>query len=231
MSSTTTLQPQKQHRGSLKTADPPTAPNFPLSGVFEHRKRFEGHIDEVIAGRRQYTPLLPQHIASRLIHNSFDAIIAEHPLLDLPIFAALLDEQYAALVNAVLALALRFKTAPGAERELAAYPRAYYRNAATALPELLLQDPRSVRSVQALLAIALYARDVSGSRAAAVIMLTAGASLQIEMLQQGLRHGSLLLLDAAEEAQLGRAYGVACALETFVAQRYGLCPLLDGSGG
>jgi hypothetical protein len=213
--------------------------------VYEHRATVVGHIEDVAAGRRAYTPLLPRHIASRLIQNSFDAIMADHPLLDLPTFAALADEQYAAgstdpagnparwaLVNAVFALALSFKIAPGAESELCMFPRALYQNAAAVLPELILHGDPSLLSVQALLAMALFALALSDSRSAA--MLTANASRQVELLQRvyAARQGPPLpVFDAIardeEEAQLERAYRIASALEALAAERFGVRPLLS----
>jgi hypothetical protein len=214
----------------------PIAADFLLPGVFEHRASIQGTIDEVIAGRRQYTPLLPQHISSSLIRNSFEAIMAEHPLLDLPQLVTLVEEQYAAsltepadnparwaLVNAVFALALRFKIAPGAEGELSTFPRAFYRNAVTVLPELILQDP-SLLSVQALVAMAMFAQ-ACDSRSFAMLM--ANASRELELLRRA--QGQLDVM--SEEEQLSRAYGIASALEALAAQTNGIRPLLHGSGG
>jgi hypothetical protein len=213
----------------------PIAADFLLPGVFEYRATIEGTINEVIAGRRQYTPLLPQHISRRLIRNSFEAIMAEHPLLDLPRLVTLVEEQYAAsatdpadnharwaLVNAVFALALRFKIAPGAEGELSTFPRAFYRNAVTVLPELILQEP-SLLSIQALLAMAIFAQ-ASDSRSFAMLMTNASRELEL------LRPTQVRKPDASEEEQLSRAYGIAATLETLAAQTYGIRPLLHGSG-
>ncbi|KAK4232945.1 hypothetical protein C8A03DRAFT_39386 [Achaetomium macrosporum] len=216
-----------------------------LSSVYEHRTTVARQIDEVIAGRRKYTPLLPRHIASRLIQNSFDAIMADYPLLDLHSFVTLVDEQYAAcstesdpadnparwaLVNAVFALALRFKIAPAAQDELAMYPRAFYRNAAAVLPELVLQDS-SLLSIQALLAMAMFAQATfSDNSPSSVVMLVSNASRQVELLLQRARQGPLVL-DATEEAQFRRVYGIASALEARAAQRYRVRPLLQAGGG
>ncbi|KAK4032172.1 hypothetical protein C8A01DRAFT_41381 [Parachaetomium inaequale] len=243
---TASLSRQPPTEPTTTSNSPPkaqTKADFLLSGVYEHRESVEGHIEEVAAGRREYAPLLPRHIASRLIQNSFDAIMADYPLLDLPRFATLADEQYAAcstdpagnpsrwaLVNAVFALALRFKIAPGAENDLSMFPRALYQNAAAVLPELILHGDPSLLSVQALLAMAMFAHAVSDSRSSA--MLTANASRQVELLQRvHARQGPPLpVFDAIareEEAQLGRAYGIASALEALAAQRYGVRPLLS----
>ncbi|KAK7421108.1 hypothetical protein QQZ08_010112 [Neonectria magnoliae] len=114
------------------------------------------------------TPLLPLAVSRRLIQNSAAEVMAEHQLLALQSFVTLLDAQYAtssvdhagkparwALVNTVIALALRVKTAPGSEAKLSDIPRAYYRNATTVIPDLILQDS-SLLLIQALLTMAIF---------------------------------------------------------------------------
>ncbi|AEO70702.1 glycoside hydrolase family 71 protein [Thermothielavioides terrestris NRRL 8126] len=155
--------------------------------------------------------------------------MAEHQLLDLATFVPLLDAQLAAgpaepagnparwaLVNAVIALALRAKMAPGAEAELSIYQRAFYRNATTVMSELILQEP-GLLSVQALLAMAMFARATSDTRAFA--MLVTSALRQLELLvaaqNQSPANGAF---DMANRAQLMQAYGVVSAFEALARQ-------------
>ncbi|KAK4139686.1 uncharacterized protein C8A04DRAFT_40520 [Dichotomopilus funicola] len=162
-----------------------------------------------------------------------------YQLLDQPSFVTLLEEHYAAspvdpadsparwaLVNAVIGLMLRAKIAPGAETELSRYPRAFYRNATAVIPELILQDP-SLLSIQALLAMAMFAEATSDTRS--FVMLATTASRQLELLlaaNQG-RVPAQQVLDMAERGQLERAYEIASAFETLAAQRYGIRSLLN----
>lgn len=131
---------------------------------------------------------MPPEIARRLIQNSFTEVMAEHQLMDLSTFVKLLDAQYAAssvgsggnparwtMVNAVIALAIRFKTAPGSEAALSDITHGFYQNATRVLPELILQDT-CLLSVQALLTMAMFAQCIPDIRAS--IMLATNASRQ-----------------------------------------------------
>ncbi|SPQ25329.1 abfcf91c-1710-4f47-9765-0d85f47955c8 [Thermothielavioides terrestris] len=156
--------------------------------------------------------------------------MAEHQLLDLATFVPLLDAQLAAspaepagnparwaLVNAVIALALRAKMAPGAEAELSIYQRAFFRNATTVMSELILQEP-CLLSAQALLVMAMFARATSDTRAFA--MLVTNALRQLELLvaaqNQSPANGAF---DIADRAQLMQAYAVASAFEELARQQ------------
>ncbi|KAF8848953.1 hypothetical protein BDZ45DRAFT_697990 [Acephala macrosclerotiorum] len=168
----------------------PIFPDFLLPGRFdEHLKAFKKIVAET-APVRNFTPLMPQHIARRLIENSFAEIMAEHQLLDLSNFVMLLDAQYTAsafdpadnparwaLVNAIIALGVRFKTAAGSENALSNITHSFYQNAIKVLPDLVLQGP-TLLSIQALLAIAMFARCISDIQA--FIMLATNASRQLE---------------------------------------------------
>ncbi|PNP45172.1 hypothetical protein TGAMA5MH_03223 [Trichoderma gamsii] len=115
-------------------------------------------------------------------------------LLDLADFSALLSAQYIAsstgpaendfarwaTVNAVTALALRFKAAPGSEGDLSSIPLAFYHNATAVIHHLILQEP-SLLSIQALLAMAMFVEDTP--EPAAFIMLATNASRQLELLE------------------------------------------------
>ena len=129
--------------------------------------------------------------------------MSEHQLLSLTDFTILLEAQYAAsstdpagnparraLLNAIIALAARQKTDAG----LSDIPRIFYQNATAALPELILQEP-SVLSVQALLAMAIYARNFSDSQA--FVMSVANSSRQLETLDS--KTTAVFKGDAAEQ--------------------------------
>lgn len=118
--------------------------------------------------------------------------MAEDQLLDLSNFMTLLEAQYAssplgpadnpsrwAIVNSIIALAMRVKTAPGSEAALSDITHAFYQNAVKVTPELILQDP-SLLSIQALLAMAMFAQYIPGKQA--FRMLTTNASRQLEIL-------------------------------------------------
>lgn len=170
----------------------PIFPHFLLPGTFdEHLRKFRNIVAESVPARR-FTPLMPPEIARRLIQNSFTEVMAEHPLMDLSTFVKLLDAQYTAnsidsddnparwaMVNAVTALAIRFKTAPGSEDALSDITHGLYQNATRVLPDLILQGP-CLLSVQALLTMAMFARCVSDIRA--FIMSATNASRQLELL-------------------------------------------------
>ncbi|KAI1772853.1 hypothetical protein F4818DRAFT_126631 [Hypoxylon cercidicola] len=179
-----------QRRGSVGDR-PPIFVDFLLPDQFaKHLDTIKRDLGEATASRR-FVPLMPYRISMRLMENAFAEIMAEYKLLDLPSFMALLDAQYAAspvdpadnsarwaIVNAIIALAVRSKTAPGSEHCLSDIPRGYYQNALTVIPDLILRAP-SLLSIQALLAMAIFARNISDRQA--FVMLASNASRQLEL--------------------------------------------------
>lgn len=169
----------------------PTLPEFLVTDQFNrHLSKLKISITQATLAN-ELTPLLPQHIATRLIQNSFADIMAQKKLLDLSDFITLLNNQYIAsstgpagnfarwaVVNAVTALALRFKAAPGSEADLSSIPLAFYHNATAVIHQLILQEP-SLLSMQALLAMAMFAEDTP--ELAAFIMLGTNASRQLQL--------------------------------------------------
>ncbi|KAH8754019.1 hypothetical protein F5882DRAFT_419181 [Hyaloscypha sp. PMI_1271] len=120
---------------------------------------------------RNFKPLMPLHIARRLIENSFAEIMQGHQLIPLSHFMMHLDAQYTAssldpagnparwaVVNIIVALGIRSKTAPGSEAALFDITNGFYQNATKVVPELILQRP-CLASIQAFLGMALFARD------------------------------------------------------------------------
>ncbi|KAH8124061.1 hypothetical protein LI328DRAFT_168843 [Trichoderma asperelloides] len=177
---------QVQIRGLI-----PTLPDFLAADQFnKHLEKIKSSIAQANLAS-ELTPLLPRHIATRLLQNSFAEIMEDRQLLDLADFTTLLSDQYTAsstgpaenfarwaVVNAVTALALRFKAAPGSEDDLCSIPLAFYHNATAMIHKLILQEP-SLLSIQALLAMAMFVEDTPES--AAFIMLGTNASRQLEL--------------------------------------------------
>jgi len=141
---------------------------------------------------RNFKPLMPLHIARRLIENSFAEIMQGHQLIPLSHFMMHLDAQYTAssldpagnparwaVVNIIVALGIRSKTAPGSEAALFDITNGFYQNATKVVPELILQRP-CLASIQAFLGMALFARD--NVDISAFIMLASNASRQLELL-------------------------------------------------
>ena len=169
----------------------PIFPEFPLPDAFDETlNKYKTAIAEGIAAHN-YTPLMPLHISCRLIENSFAEIMAEHKLMPLTSFLAHLEDHFAdgshdpgsnhsrwALVNAIMALAIRSKTAPGSQA-IVDITHGIYENATKVLPELMLQEPHLL-SIQALLAMASFAREVGN--VSAFVMLASSASRQLELL-------------------------------------------------
>ena len=91
-----------------------------------------------------------------------------------------------ALVNAVIALGLRFKTAAGSEAAMSDVVDGLYKNGIAVFPELLLGEP-SLLAVQALLAMAMFVRGVPEVQA--FVMFVTNASRMLRLL--GLRLESL----------------------------------------
>jgi hypothetical protein len=201
----------------------PVFPDFLLPGTF-------GRITSEAIPVRQFTPLMPQHISRRLIQNSFAEVMANYQLTDLSDFMTLLDYQYAtssldpadhparwAVVNAILALAVRVKTAPGSETVLADVSLALYRNAFKVVPELILQNPCWL-SIQALLAMAIFARNTPDTQA--FIMLSTNASRQLNLLgQRGLP--SPQVFDIQKMEQYSQIYRTVNIFDTAVLEFLG----------
>ncbi|CZR55477.1 uncharacterized protein PAC_05365 [Phialocephala subalpina] len=202
----------------------PIFPDFLLPGKFdEHLKTFKTIIAEVKPARN-FTPFMPQHISRRLIENSFAEVMAEHRLLDQTNFVMLLDAQYAAssldpaddsarwaLVNAIIALAVRFKTASGSEKALFDIPHGFFQNVTRVVPELILQEP-SLLVIQALLAMAMFARCIADVQA--FIMLATNASRQLELLG---RFSMDRVIDMREIEQYEQVYKAANMFDKTIA--------------
>lgn len=163
----------------------PTLPEFLIKENFHHQLQ---SIRRSIDKTSDLKPLLPQPIASKLIQNSFCEIRASF-LFDLPYFLELLDAQYAssssdsagnpgrwAIVNATTALAVRFKTAPGAEDEIAPIASAYFGNAAAVMQDLTRLSP-TILSIQALICMALFIEHEPQTATFALISSTAAQQL------------------------------------------------------
>jgi hypothetical protein len=166
-------------------------PDFLLPGHFNtHLQSFK----EIIASSttaQTFTPLMPVYISRRLIENSFADIVVSVQFLSQSHFMSLLEAQYAssplspagnparwALVNTIIALAVRFKTAPGSGTALAEISQAFYQNATRVLPELFLQE-HNLLSVQALLAMALFASNMRDMRAFVIFGTNASRLLEL----------------------------------------------------
>ncbi|KAI8628351.1 hypothetical protein F5Y19DRAFT_486293 [Xylariaceae sp. FL1651] len=181
-----------QSQARLNTRDHlPIVPDFLLPGSFDrHLRAIQKDVKEAI-DKRGFTSLMPSHIARRLIENSFTNIMSEHPLMSISNFMRLLDAQYAAstndpaddparwaTVNAVVALAIRSKTAAGSEHDISPITQNFYLNATMVVHQLILLPP-SMLFVQALLAMALFARGIPDTQA--FVMLVTNATRQLEL--------------------------------------------------
>lgn len=165
----------------------PTLPEFLI------KENFQKHLEAIRAniGRADtLKPLLPQPIAIRLVQNSFSDIRVSQ-LFELPYFLELLRAQYAisdcdpagnpsrwAVVNGTIALAVRFKTAPGAEDEIAPIASAYFGNAIAVLHELIQSSPAIV-SIQGLLCMALFVEQEPQNVTFALLLNSAAQQLQL----------------------------------------------------
>lgn len=171
-------------------------PDGLLPQSFDHSlKKIQNSVNQGSnqAGER-FTPLLPYEIATVMIPKCFNSLMEGRKVLELEEFMPHLSTQYEAsttgplveysrwaLVNAVMGLAGKFMVAPGSESVLENIHMAYYQNAAMVLHRLILRTP-SLLTVQALLAMALYAKGIPDERS--FIMLVTCASKQLEMMEQ-----------------------------------------------
>ncbi|KAK7755731.1 hypothetical protein SLS62_002344 [Diatrype stigma] len=175
-------------------------PHFLLQGEFDLRLRHTKKRVEEAAAAGTFAELMPSFITRRLIENAFE----DDGGIMKPAFLTLLDAQYAAstanpagnparwaVVNAVVALAIRAKTAPSfspfpsssspeSEAAISSIAHGYYRNAAMVIPSLVLGEA-SLLSIRALVAMALFARDAV-SEASTVLLLASNASRQLDLL-------------------------------------------------
>ncbi|KAI1276572.1 hypothetical protein F5Y07DRAFT_399308 [Xylaria sp. FL0933] len=190
---------------------PTIFPDFLLPGTFNRNLAiFKSQLEEASAARR-FFPLIPVEISRRLIGHSFPEVIEEYQFISLESFARHFEIQYAvstvgpaedaarwALVNAIIALSMRFKIAAGSEHELYPVIQSCYQNATMVVHQLILQDP-SIVSVQALLAMALFSRGIPDPQA--FVMLTTNASRQFEIFSRRW-FGSSPMLAPGEEHEL-----------------------------
>ncbi|KAI0862349.1 hypothetical protein F4860DRAFT_125453 [Xylaria cubensis] len=164
------------------------------------------------AGR--YSPLMPLHISKTLVAESFTDIIPQPQFITLENFNKLLDTQYVddmtgpgddaarwAVVNSVIALAGRFKTAAGSEADMSPITLGFYRNASLVIHQLILHKP-SLLSIQALLSMAIFARGIPDLEA--FIMLAKNAFNQLDILQRIWSIGNSSFPISGEFAQVYR---------------------------
>ncbi|TGJ82895.1 hypothetical protein E0Z10_g5839 [Xylaria hypoxylon] len=196
----------------------PIFPDFLLPGNFDRNlATFKAQANEATATRGFY-PLMPLYIIRRLIEIYFTDAMAEHQFITLASFMTLLEAQYAAsavgpaedatrwaLVNAILALAIRFKTAVGSESDIAPVTDSLYKNATMVVHQLILQEP-NLPSIQALLAMAIFSRGLPDVQA--FIMLTTNASRQLEIFGRKRFMGNSTS-PVCEEDQFEQAYEVS----------------------
>ncbi|KAE9370342.1 hypothetical protein N431DRAFT_378564 [Stipitochalara longipes BDJ] len=207
----------------------PIFPEFLLPGTFDNNlKTYKTAIAEGIAARN-FIPLMPLHICHRLVENSFADIMAEHQLMPLSHFLTHLEAQYAAssldpadnsarwaLVNAIIALGGRSKTAPGSQA-LYNITLGIFENAMKTLRELIIEDP-CLLSIQALLAMAIFTREVGNM--SAFVVLASNASRQLELLT--LSWSSMdQVIDGDEMGQYEQAYKIANAFEKYTREFLG----------
>ncbi|KAI0023699.1 hypothetical protein F4780DRAFT_62259 [Xylariomycetidae sp. FL0641] len=174
---------------------------------------------ESAAASREFACLLPRNIVTTLVQGCFENCMANHQLMTEADFLQHADAQYAAsikdpsgnparwaLVNSILALLTRFKTAPGSEADIFPIVHSFYENATVVMPQLLLQEP-SLSSVQALLAMAIFARDTPDTQS--FIMLATNASRLLELLNRR----KDIIFSMSEAQQYQRVCTVANALD------------------
>jgi hypothetical protein len=180
---------------------------------------------------RNFKPLMPLYIARRLVENSFAEIMEGQQLIPLSHFMTHLDAQYAAssldpagnparwaVVNTIVALGIRSKTAPGLEAALFDITNGFYQNATKVVPELILQRP-CLASIQALLGMALFARD--NVDISAFIMLASNASRQLELLSLSWSSTGRAI-DTEETEQYEQVYRTAGIFEKNLQEFLGL---------
>lgn len=161
-------------------------PSFLLPGAYEsHMSVVKTSIDEAETDHKP-TPLLPLEISRRLLQNSLGEMQSELPFLgDEASFLSLLEGQYAdsslapgsrpdrwALVNTVLAIAIRHKMAAGAEAQLSGIATAFFKNATMVTHQLIFGAP-TAESIHALRAMAAFAKGTPDLRAQAVLLANA----------------------------------------------------------
>ncbi|KAI1743760.1 hypothetical protein F4680DRAFT_407407 [Xylaria scruposa] len=169
----------------------------------------------------KYSPLMPLHISRRLVENSFTDIIPQPQFISLESFIGLLDAQYAddttgpgddaarwAVVNSVIALAGRFKTAAGSEADMSPITLGFYRNASLVIHQLILHKP-TLLSIQALLSMAMFARGIPDVEA--FIMLAKNAFNQLDILQQTWSLGNSVFPMSGEK-EIAQVYRFASQL-------------------
>ncbi|KAJ3573765.1 hypothetical protein NPX13_g4585 [Xylaria arbuscula] len=197
---------------------PEIVPEFLLPDNFNRNlAAFITRLNDAAAAHEFY-PLMPINICRHLINNSFDEIMEGHQFMSEESFSQLLEAQYTAsttcpagdasrwaLVNIVVALALRFKNASGPESTIGAVMQSFHVNATMVTQQVIFQDP-SIISVQALLAMAVYSRSIPDVQDFS--MLATNASYQLEILSRK-RYGGLLVCD---ENEFWSAYHVATKL-------------------
>ncbi|KAI0526548.1 hypothetical protein F5B22DRAFT_641694 [Xylaria bambusicola] len=135
--------------------------------------------------------LLPDNFRKNLA-SSFAEITDEHQFISLESFMQLFEEQYAAstdepaggdarwaLMNVVVAMALRSKTAVGGESSISPLIQSFHLNAAMVAQRVIYQDP-NLLSVQALLAMAVFSCGIPDPQAFG--MLVTNALYQLEIL-------------------------------------------------
>lgn len=173
---------------------------------------------------RIFGPLMPRVVALPLVRNCFDEMMKEYQLLTLAEIEMLLEAQYAAsatepageytrwaIINTIAALAVRAKAAPGSEAEFSHITDTLYRNATIVLPEIILQEPSEL-SIQALLAMAMFAIGTPDPKACLLLASNASRHLDLVTLTPNLSGSEKYVRLYVIANALENAAGMACRM-------------------
>jgi len=171
---------------------PPTQSHMPLPS----NPQFEGMLNRIAEMRARsvditgsFTSILaspfPIHEAElALLSSSVEKIFQEFPLFDNAEFLDRARNQAAlgkdtpghtarwACLNAAIALAVHVKTANSSFEELSPWPWTYFKNAYATFPELILHG-NDIESVQAMILMALFARNSADEKMTSQLVSTA----------------------------------------------------------
>ena len=192
---------------------------------------FRSQLNQSRFRRQVFAPVHSQSLLEPFLTGVLDDINAFHPLFTLVSVSSLLQQQFLAgprncddnpsrwaIVNALFATAIQWKTEHDACRELMPIAWSYFKNAFSIFPELLIRGS-DVSAFQALLSMAIFMHGTADARTTSSIISSLVRVLQAAGLHTRGWYGKL---DPITAEQCTRVFWIAYCLDSDQMMKQGL---------
>ncbi|KAI1109664.1 hypothetical protein F5Y14DRAFT_431811 [Nemania sp. NC0429] len=181
-------------------------------------------------GVKPLASVVPTNYIIKILEPIFDDMYSGYPFLSWPVFVDelrrydLIDNvPWRALLTSVMAMAMLFRPPTADFASSAEGARAEFRHAYALLSRIIAMDP-DILAVEALLAMALFAKTTSDARTAAQLLSSAVVMYQMLALQND---PSRTLTLGTDDERHRRAFWTAYILDSEMCVHSGLPPAID----